>query len=346
MKPFSPPATSNIDLDATREERWDFERLEAAVIEAGGRLDAPTAAIIGPLSIETRTHQDHHDRWHQIRSRPLSGFGGAEFRYDVPRGRVLPANPIVEGVLAAANGFVRNRDTICARAEAARSTATNALQGLAGTSYAPALEGVGVGIDPGDDHPTIVLEVRTLGHGLFPITERLQAGSDEALSGKLEALLERHARRDRLRERLDAEGIGGWVDETTRRILATVGKDPAWAMDRLRECGTIDLWFPLDPGSIHARVRWREGVLRTEHSNPGLLLHVEEDIVTVFRLLPAKTLAARIGRPIGRLIKDQFVPPEAILTDATRHDNGWTTLALAIPKTPLPIRPPFNQADR
>ena len=340
MKPFSPPATSNIDLDATREERWDFDRIEAAVVEAEGRLAPPTAAIIGPLSIETRTQQDHYDRWHQIRSEPLLDFGEAEFRYDVPRGRVLPANPIVESVVAAANAFVRNPDTISAHAEAARATAESALQVLSGTSFRPALEGVGISIDPFDDNLTIVLEVRTLGHGLFPVTERLQAGSHEALAGKLDGLLKRHARRDRLRGTLEAEGISGWVEETTRRILATVGKDPAWAMDRLRERGTIDLWFPVDPGSIHARVRWREGVLRTEHSNPGQLLHVEEDIVTVFRLLPAKTLAARTGKPIGRLIMDQFVPPEAVLTDAARHDNGWTTLALAIPKTPLPSKQP------
>ena len=335
MKPFTPPPTSHIDLDATREEKGDFERIEAALHEAFIKLDAPTAAVIGPLSIETRTQQDHHDRWHQIRSKPLPDFGGAEFRYDVPRGRVLPKNPIMEGIAQGAPAFVEARGAIVARVEAARAMATAALQRLSGAWCDPALVAVGISVIPDWRSMTTVLEVRTLGHGLFPITERLQAETIEALAAKLDALLERHARRARLRTMLLADGAVGWVEETTRRILATVGKDLRWAMELLEERGTVKLWFPLDPGSIHARVWWREGVLRVDFGNAGIGTNLEGDELTIFKLVSAKILAARVGRPLARLTKDQFIPAESIVFDA-RRTHVWTILTLAIPKTLIP----------
>jgi hypothetical protein len=185
-----------------------------------------------------------------------------------------------------------------------------------------------------------VVEVRTLGHGLHPVVERVQARSVAALTVKLEALAGRLLRRARLRASFAADGVAGWVEGTTRRILATVGKEPEWAIPLLEERGTVDIWFAPEPGSIHARIRWCEGVLKTDFSNPAFRCDLIGDEHTVFRLLPAKTLAARIGRPLGTLTKDQFIPPETIVFDARREDNGWTRLTLAIPKTPIPIGRP------
>lgn len=345
MKPFAPPPVRNLDLDQTREERASLGRVRDAVAKAPGVLNDPTAAALGPLSVTTSTHQDHWDHWHQLRSEPLPGYGGAEFRLDVPRGRVLPDNPILHDLAEAAPRFVHSRQAVIERVQTAEAIASERLRRPAGPWGGPEITAVGVAAGP-DAPLTTILEVRTFGHGLFPIVERLRATSPEALAAKLDALHCRHLRRAHLRASLLADGNQGWIDETTRRILATVGQDAHWAIDRLRERGTADIWFAVDPGSVHARIRWREGVLKIDYSDGGLNLDLVGNDQTLFRLLPAKTLAARIGNPIGRLTGDRFIPPESILFDARRQDNGWTVLTLAIPKTPIPIARERRRATR
>lgn len=181
----------------------------------------------------------------------------------------------------------------------------------------------------------MVVEMRTLGHGLTPAVERVQAETPAALAAKLDALVERHSRRDLLRASLAANRAIGWIDETTRRMLSAAGKNPAFAIEQLHESGTMGFWMAGDPGSVHGKVYWREGVLKVNYGQRDVLF--EGDVLNVFRLISAKILTARIGRPFGKLVRNDFIPAEAVVLDA-RRTHADTYLTLAIPKTLLPAR--------
>lgn len=299
------------------------------------RGDTSVTELFEAVRLNDDVEADHL----QLRSNALPALGGAELRFDVPPAS-LDDIEIVDDVLFAArcmNGCRSNASQSVAEFHriARAAVARNEFPDMP-------IRIVTIGVRAS---PTLlacfdgVIELEMLGHGLTPVIVRVDGYGLRDFERRLDALLVAHSRRAKLRQSLQASNQRGLIEDPARRVLDLAEMNVEVTLALLEKRNWLRFDYYLNTGAVRATLYWLEGVLKANfinYASDGARLINGE--VHAWRTIPAKVIASRPGKRLGRLLKDPHLSPELIVVTAKRAP-GETELTVALPATPFPIHP-------
>lgn len=273
---------------------------------------------LGDFSIAPARQDDDYSYFCQIRSIPSSGFGGCEFRFDVPALNFNEADPVMiaAALLDAAASF--NRMTGLAKyARLAREGLEEALAATNGALLPARLVALGLIVDETGPDFSLTADVEMLGHDLKPGIDRIIARDTDGLEEKLTVLIDRHLQRENMRNLATASHAIGWIDDAALLIIDASGLSRSKAFSLLREQLAIGFHFGGDHGwDLKAALFWENGVIKGSVDNYGGRWRFEADALILNDPgLPETVVLACPGRRLGEVIDHPFVPADAVITD-------------------------------
>ena len=156
-----------------------------------------------------------------------------------------------------------------------------------------------------------VVELEMLGHCLTPVVERVTGDGFGDFLSKLGSLLEIHRQRVELLTQTLAIGAHGMIEEPDLLVIEALEFEPALVLEQLAKLNTLHFDFFLHELAHCARLHWRDGVLKVDVLNLNVAADLIDGLLTVHRLLPAKVVAARLGKPLGKRWKDPYISQAA-----------------------------------
>ncbi|TXC71314.1 hypothetical protein FSB78_10440 [Sphingomonas ginsenosidivorax] len=284
---------------------------------------------LSEFSIAPVRDDDDFKYFTQIRAKPIFGFGGCEFRSDVPvrDSHDLDVDEVAERILEEARMFMGLRGL---------GGAMKRMRGMIDGILAPATTGlcpmrfVALGLTVADGR--FVVDVETLGHDLMSGIERVHHHDYDGLRKCLESLVATHVIRQGLKIAAMASRAIGWIDEAALRILDGSGMERSDAIARLRNARSLEFDFGGDKGlDLNAELFWEDGVIK------GYVGCFAEDwrfstnrLIARAKDVPETVLAAWVGRRFGDLMEHSFVPADAVVTgvDSTAEELLYVDLVI------------------
>lgn len=293
---------------------------------------------LGEFSIAPARHDNDQMYFAQIRATPSSGFGGCEFRSNLPArdfGQEEPSK-IADRILTAARVFntltgigkyIRlNRQIVDEVIEPAR-TGLHPMKVVA----------MGLVLDGYSDTSKVCVDFETMGRDLSVGIDRVVAHDIDDLEDSLRRYVTRHVRRAELKTLAMASRAVGWIDEAALRILDGSGLPRAEAIERLRREECIEFNFGGEDGyDLAAALYWEDGVIRGDIENFRERWSFEGDRLKLLECpLPETVLMAWPGRSFGAVAEHAFVPRDAIVTSVDHGNGDWTYIDMVTGMIPV-----------
>ena len=268
----------------------------------------------------------------QIRAIPRSGFGGAEFRFDIPARDTgqYDADGVAQKLLAAAHLF--NRVTaIAPYAKSVRATVEKVIEPATDLLKPIRLVAVGMTLDPHSGEPKLAVDLEMLGDDLTMGIDRVTDHDIERLAEKVAEQVALHKTREQLWTVATASRARGWIDDIALRIVDASGMSLSEVVSRLRETPELEFYFGGEEGyDVSACLNWEDGVIRSHFRPLGNDCDFGADLLTVLREKVTEADTSSLpGRRFGNLFEQSFIPADALITSvATSYD--WLYVRLAV----------------
>ncbi|MGY2733577.1 hypothetical protein [Sphingomonas sp. UYP23] len=275
---------------------------------------------------------DAYTYFAQIRAVPRSGFGNAEFRFDIPARHSGEHEPkvVAANVLAAARLY--NRHTRvgpyakCVRelVEAAIEPATKWLKPMRLVAF-------GMSASAHGDLPKLSVDLEMLGEDLTVGIDRVVEHDIDRLEEKVAEQVAKHMAREKLWTIATASRACGWIDDIALRIVEASGMTCGEVVSRLRDTEFLDFCFGGEEGyDVSACLNWEDGVIRGHFRSLKNDCDFGADQLTVLRDKVSETDVASLpGRRFADLYEQPFIPADALITSVFTNGD-WLYVRVAV----------------
>lgn len=287
---------------------------------------------LSKFSVAPARHDDAYSYFAQIRASTRSGFGGAEFRFDIPArdtGKYEPQD-IAADLLAAARRF--NRLTgLAPYAKLVRSVIENTIEPATDKLVPMRLIAFGISMSAHGGDFEMAVDFEMLGDDLTIGIDRVTDRGIDRLEVKLAEQVATHIAREKLWIDAAASRACGWIDDIARRILDASGMSCSEVVSRLRKSRDLEFYLRRNDGhNVSACLNWQDGVIRGHFRPLANDCDFGADLLTVLREKVSEAdIASLPGRRFYDLFEQPFIPADALITSACTAGD-WLYVKVAV----------------
>ena len=288
---------------------------------------------LGEFSVSLAREDDDHSYFTQIRAVPSSGFGGCEFRYDMPARNTgnRDLESTAKQLLASARAFAR-LEGLDEVADQVRAFAARVTEPATTGTVPMRVVAFGMTVGTNGSHIGFVLDVEALGDDLRPGMIRVHAHEEHGLQEKLEKVVRRHVALQAKRDLAFASRALGWIDETAVAILDASGMTRQQAFALLRESRQFEFYFGGEEGCDNgASLFWEDGVVYGSLDPVDNRSAICGNRLTILRPpIPDTLLTAWAGRRFGDVASHDYIPADALVT-RVENTGDWVYIDFVAP---------------
>ena len=307
-------------------------KLEAVLEIANGSPDQPKR--LSKFSIASARDDDASTYFTQIRAKPGKGFGGCEFRFNMPACDPfnMEVNHTAKELLEAAHLFL-GIPAVGRYAILIRKAVLKILEPTTKDLFPVKL--LAIGYVTNNASSPLAVDVEMLDRDLAMRMHRISGADIEHVEDKLAKEVAKHVFRAKLRCQATASRAIGWIDDAALRILDASGLSRSDAIAYLRRDRWVEFYFGGSDGyDLTAALYWEDGVIKGDVEDNKDAWRFEADMLVVHKThIPETVLVAWPGRRFGDVIEHRFIPSDAIVTSVDGDPDGWLFVKLAIGNT-------------
>lgn len=303
----------------------NLERLTASILRKTKKLAC--RRLGGPIPV----HIVGSDSRHVVQFAPLPEAGGAVLQrgaWDSGAERFCAALPwqieqMAKSIVEDMRVLWNRRAEIGERVEEVRNAAEAGIRAEAGLAERASVKAIALDLHLQREHAVcLYIEYEALDEALRPGTVLDFFPAGDVVRGGLLSPPHDVVARAGVRERLEAVGAQGWIDEIAHGVASASSEGAAAVLARLSNAYETLVILPTATGPMYATLFWRDGVIKAEVTLAGKLEWFNGRLELRDVRLPETIIEALPGRPLSSLVDVPFGSTATVCAvDSTTHDT-------------------------